>query len=409
VVSVGQVLAVAVLRAVTEQAAKRHKKDKAVTKRRIQVSFAPSSVNLLYEEPTPKFPIRGSVQSIEDNGLLIDLGHGRKGFLSFDDIDDNMYKVNYSEDGDDDDEEEEDNEDGSDGASGDGRIVLRVGRISDFVVQKASTSTTGIVTLSLPSPDRMARSVISSDAMPSIQAISPGWLVKVKVEAVARNGLCVAFFGNAFRGAIELSHVGGYWIPKTRQHDGSTDWKSLFRDDGPSTIRSFTARILAADAATKTIRLTVLPHLMDMRSPPSTFLPPTGTVIENATVIKVDPGVGALLALPPKILSKGEEEMEIDKLSDAEEEEDYDDEVNRRGYEETKEENSDDEDDAAAARSFLHQPLSDRLAYKQASKVRAVYVHISKAMDEREDGRIPEESFAKAFAPSTTHSVRILR
>ena len=358
------------------------------TRRRIQVSLEPSVVNVRHEEPTPKFPIRGKIQGIEDNGILVSLGHGRKGFLPYSEMDENTYKVKEGDDDDDDDDADAGDEDDDDD---DGRIVLQVGRVEDFIVKKGAKSATDIIPLSLPSTDRMAKHIVPTDASPSIQAISPGWLVKVKVEAVARNGLCVAFMGNVFRGAVELSHMGGFWVATTRQLDGSSEWKALFRDDQSTTpIRSFTARILAVDAATKMIRLTVSPHLMDLRPPPTDFLPPAGTVVEGATVIRLDPGVGALLALPLKADS-----MDVEKDDD-----DSDDDSDSDDKE---------EHDDAGARSLLHKPLSEKESYKQATKVRAVYVHISKAMDEQEDGRISETSFAKEFAPSTTHNVRILR
>ena len=393
-------MAVVIVRTVTESVksttskGKKGKKGDATkaTRRRIQVSLEPSVVNIRHEEPTPKFPIRGKIQGMEDNGILVSLGHGRKGFLPYSEMDDNSYRVKESGDDDDDDDKDCGNEDDEDG-----RIVLQVGRVDDFIVKKGATSSTDIVPLSLPSTDRMAKHVVPTDSVPSLQAISPGWLVKVKVEAVARNGLCVAFMGNVFRGAVELSHLGGFWVPTTRQSDGSSEWKNLFREDQATTpTRSFTARILAVDTATKMIRLTVSPHLMDLRPPPLDFLPPTGTVVEGATVVRLDPGVGALLALPPKPDSA----MDVDKDSGSDDDDDdlSDDDSGNKGVK-----------GDAPARSLLHKPITENKAYTESTKVRAVYVHISKAMDDKEDGKTSEAVFAKEFAPSTTHSVRILR
>ena len=377
----------------TTSKGKKGKKGEAskATRRRIQVSLEPSVVNVRHEEPTPKFPIRGKIQGMEDNGILVSLGHGRKGFLAYSEMDDNSYRVKESGDDDDgDDDKDSDDEDDDDG-----RIVLQVGRVDDFIVKKGAKSSTDIVPLSLPSTDRMAKHVVPTDTAPSLQAISPGWLVKVKVEAVARNGLCVAFMGNVFRGAVELSHLGGFWVPTTRQLDGSSEWKNLFREDQSTTpIRSFTARILAVDTATKMIRLTVSPHLMDLRPPPLDFLPPTGTVVEDATVIRLDPGVGALLAIPPK----SDLAMDVDKDSDSDDDDDSDDISGNKGGQ-----------DDVGARSLLHKPITENKAYTESTKVRAVYVHISKAMDDKEDGKTSEALFTKEFAPSTTHSVRILR
>jgi S1 RNA binding domain len=339
----------------------------------------PSVVNVRHEEPTAKFPIRGKIQAVEDNGVLVDLGHGRKGFLPFTEMDENSYTVKD----DNDDNSDDDNDDDDD----DGMVVLKVGQLLDFIVKQSSKA--DIIPLRLPSPDVMAKHFIPPTARPSLQAISPGWLVKAKVEALARNGLCVALLGNIFRGAIEMSHLGGFWVSTTRHED--SDWKTLFRGKSDPIV-SFTARVLAVDPATKMIRLTVLPHLMDLRPPPSDYLPKAGTVVQDATVIRLDPGVGALLALPNDDAT-GSKDMEVDDDNDE------DDEMDDENI----------QDRAVANSSLLHDPLSLKQSYLDATKVRAVYVHISKAMDEREDGKTSEAAFAKAFAPSTKHSVRILR
>lgn len=377
-VTVGQVMAVVVVKTAIEtiKSSEGGRNNKTpVTRRRIQLSMDPSTVNLRHEEPMAKFPIRGRVQALEDNGMLIDLGHGRKGFLPYDRLDENAYMVKEDDDDNEPHTKEIDNSDD--------RIVLQIGRIQDFIVTKAAKSTNGIIPLSLPSRDQMAKHMIPADTAPSIQAITPGWLVKVKVEALARNGLCVTFMGNVFRGALELSHVGGFWIPSTRQADGSTDWKMLFRDE-PSPIRSFTARILAVDPATKLVRFTVLPHLMDLCAPPRSLLPAPGTIIEEATVIRLDPGVGALLALSET--SGQDDGMDVDEMD-----------VDEKGK------------NNRIRTHMLHKALTEHESYVEAMKIRAAYVHISKAMDENEDGKTPEAIFAKEFAPSTKHKLRITR
>jgi hypothetical protein len=401
-ISVGQVLACVIIKTVTETtttaaaaaaaSSQPKKKNNGTTRRRIQVSLEPSVVNVRHEEPTAKFPIRGKIQAMEDNGVLVDLGHGRKGFLPFADMDENSYMVKENNNDDDNSDSDDDDNDDDD----DGMVVLKVGQLLDFIVKQSAK--TDIIPLRLPSPDVMAKHFIPSTSKPSLQSISPGWLVKVKVEALARNGLCVALLGNVFRGAIEMSHLGGFWIPTTRHED--SDWKALFRGGKSSSdppVVSFTARILAVDPATKMIRLTVLPHLMDLRSPPNDYLPKTGTVVQDATVIRLDPGVGALLALPS---DDHETSTTKDMELDHDDEDDDDDDV---------EEDDNIHDRTMANSSLLHDPLSLKQSYLNATKVRAVYVHISKAMDEREDGKTSEAVFAKAFAPSTKHSVRILR
>jgi ribosomal protein S1 len=315
--SVGQVLAVSVVKASQETVA-------GATRKRIQVSALPASLN------NGGNIQRGRITSIQDHGCLVDLGQQKTGFLSFENVEGDFIV-------------EEDSNDTT-------ARRLNPGRLYDFVVRDEASSTAKVVPLSLPSVETMARKTMAGDNM-TLHSLTPGMLVNARVEAFARNGLCVAFMGNVFRGSIEMSHLGGAWIPKTRQQEGSTVWKEVF-----TAIPKFPARILAVDAATKVVRLSLLPHLLQLKVP-SEPTPSVGTVVEGATVVRLDPGVGALLALP-------HDEQDVE----------------------------------------LCEPLVKNESYVQASKIKTAYVHISKA----NDGRTPEAEFSKAFAPSTTHTLRIL-
>jgi len=56
-------------------------------------------------------------------------------------------------------------------------------------------------------------------------------LLKCHVEHYARNGLCVTFLGNVFRGSIDMANLGGYWSGVGKM-DGVKDanlwWKDVF-------------------------------------------------------------------------------------------------------------------------------------------------------------------------------------
>ena len=171
-----------------------------------------------------------------------------------------------------------------------------------------------------------------------------------------------SFWAMPFVGAIELSHLGVTFRATTKQHEGSTEWKTVFASKA---LQKFPARIIAVDAVTKVIRLSLLPHLLEMNVSDQSILPSVGTIVENATVVRLDPGVGALLALPST---------------------------------------TDNNDDKDTHHVQLWEPFSKSEQYSNASNVQTAYVHISKALD----GRTPEAEFAKAFAPSTTHTLRIL-
>eukprot|EP00980_Cylindrotheca_fusiformis_P000877 scaffold232_cov91-Cylindrotheca_fusiformis.AAC.2 len=339
---VGQTLAVAVRKVVSE-----HVKGQSTPRRRIQVTALPKAVNVREEEMFQKkdLPVRGQVTSIEDHGCLVDLGLGRKGFLKFEDIQGDYDIVE---------------EDEIDKATSDKEHILNPGRLLDFYVL---SNTNNVYSLKLPSKKTFVNQAVappatSKSAPYTLASITPGWLVNARIEAMAKNGLCVTFLGNVFRGAIEMGHLGGYHIPKSRDDDA---WKALFHKH-----QHFPARIIAVDVPTKLIRLTLLPHLIEYTPPPP--LPTVGSIIEDCTVIRTDPGIGALLALP----------------------EEYNAESN-----------------GMSKKMRKSSELFQNVEFQEASSIRAVYVHISKAM-EGEKNANSSSTFGKEFAPSTKHKVRII-
>jgi hypothetical protein len=238
----------------------------------------------------------------------------------------------------------------------DTRVHLHEGRILDLVVRDMSKTTV----LPLCLPKHMEMITLPAGHKPQIQDLQPGTLVKaVTLEATMSNGLAVMFGGSSFRGAIELAHLGAIWVPASGQADG-TKWKQFFQAHP-----SFMARILAVDPKSKIIRLTMLPHLLRLKAPECATLPKVGDVIEDCTVLRIDKGVGALLAYPDAV----------------------------------------DEDPPV-------KPIDENNSeYMEATRVRAVYVHISKASDPEKgkDSRFSQEAFAKTFALSSKHTVRVIQ
>ena len=140
------------------------------------------------------------------------------------------------------------------------------------------------------------------------------------------------------------------------------------------------------DTATKIIRFSLNPHILALRGEYASFPYPIGTIIENSHVIRVDPGVGALLALPG---TDGDEEDINDHILQ------------------------------------LDKDLSNNLfsipEYKEASRVHTTYVHISKSIDCKDEdksskkgkksllNRTPEALFARHFSLNTKiKALRIL-
>ena len=177
------------------------------------------------------------------------------------------------------------------------------------------------------------------------------------------------------------------------------------------------ARIVTIDAATKVVRLSLLPHVLRLSPPGPSLrhprpLPAPGTVVEGGRVIRHDPGVGALIALPPPPATIIEEEDGDD-----------DDEEEKKGEakgEEEEEKNKNKKKKSEKKKEYEPNPrlLSDP-TYESAASVRTAYVHISRAMDAPRSlssskkggkgnsaamttsttgGRTPEAVFSRRFA-----------
>ena len=112
------------------------------------------------------------------------------------------------------------------------------------------------------------------------------------------------------------------------------------------------ARLIAIDTTTKVLRLSLLPHLLSLKVS-DTSLPSVGSIVENARVVRLDPGVGAMLALP--VLENIEKKKGLFKNK----------------------------------------------LYSEASKIKCAYVHISNAFDKGKDTRTSDSEFNKKFSLNT--------
>lgn len=369
----GQVLAVSIVKVIESQNHQQKNSSAAHRGRRIQVTCLPAVLNpsdLLQTSAKAGQTLRGQVLSVEDHGLLIDLGLGRRGFLPFDEIHIDSYYCERDAD------EEED-----EGLQDDGkkkRQWLGVGRILDLVITKTtavksrdgddSSSISRIVPLSLLSHKKMATHTLPvSCGTPTLQNLMPGMLVQCYTEKVISNGLCVSFCSGIYRGAIHSDHLGGYWKSADKNEEKNS-WKNLFEEH-----RSFQARIIAVDAgATKIVRLSLARPVMELQHHHQ-VVSMVGKVYEDASVIRLDAGVGALLALP-----QTEEQDEVD----------------------------DENPFKKTHKPFHNRALWKTASYQAAASVQACYVHISKAMDNHE--KLESSEFAKHFSTKSKHTVRIL-
>jgi len=383
VVSVGMVLPVVVLRASADTSLNASKKP--VVKRRIELSISPVLLNngLSGEALYVNMTIRGRIRSVEDHGCLVDLnvqGIGSNGcFLKFENIE-GGYVIVDSGAG-----RKFDNMDVSDKRN---EFKLNKGRIYDFTIlslpsKTSAMSSSKIIQLRLETQKTRSERVTESTsdistknesflAQHTIRTICPGMLCSVSVEHFARNGLCVTFLGNIFRGAISHGNFGVCYPDKgenrrfgiSNKHNDPCEmwWNRLFVGN----LRSFHARIIAVDPVTKIIRLSLIPHILSLVIPSSDDLPAPGTIIENAKVVRLDHNHGALLALPSR------SDIVDDGVTDT-------------------------MDSSAEVNTCL---MSNEI-YRKASNVKCAYVHISKAIDNT-DGRTSESKFNKKFSLNAT-------
>lgn len=266
---------------------------KPETRRRIELTASPSVVNadLRLSDISEGGAVRGRIVSCEDHGCIVDLsvaGLGRKmAFLRYENIkggyvvraassSEDREDMDEDEDGSSDDEdsngENHSDSDESNGEDGDENMnatengdssndekegldeneavnfALNPGRIYDFTVRSipssllssSSSSAGAIVQLGLAPASARCRNVTSVLSPSSkwsgagthtVRTLQPGMLLKCHVEHHAKNGLCVTFLGNVFRGAIDMVNLAGYWSGKGKM-DGVRDpnvwWKDVF-------------------------------------------------------------------------------------------------------------------------------------------------------------------------------------
>lgn len=432
-----------------------HVKNEATPKRRIEVSAHPRHLNqglnsdILHEQ----MRIRGVIHSKEDHGCIVHVHiPGVTCFLPYQNVHNYIQEDNHDEEESDGNASEDEDEDDDDSAAsirstqkhdrqGDTtniRYSLRPGRIYDFVISKITRDSTTksnsngasriMIQLSLPDTKdaaqilepvpSMAQAQRNQLASHTLKTLSPGMLVKCYIEGYAKNGLLISFFLGLFRASIELNHMGGYYVCEGK---AAVDWRKLFRD---SSIRHVIGRITVTDPSSKIIRVTLLPHLLNLSIPAASELPAVGTLVQNATVLRIDRGIGALLAIPQEYTSavlqpcdevaqeEEEEEEKEEEIDHEESDEDHNLDHHQRGKKRKR---------ATKAPSWSRvQSLRSIPQHLEASKVRCVYVHISKASDTSiaSEGKkdpllgsqlLKEMEFAKQFkVGSTVPTVRII-
>ena len=228
VLSLHQVLSV-VVQKTTSQPSSQKKTTKEAPRRRIELSIDPIHINAgLTGTPNLELGrhIRGTITSCEDHGCLVDIGISRvRCFLSFENIK-GKYRLlpDIHDNGASIDEEEMDDAN----EISENQWLLNKGRVYDFTITSLPPADTpgGIVQLTLQSTDKRSKYLTTPAVLPSanptLRTLLPGMLVTAYVEQYAKNGLCVSFLNNVFRGAIDLTGLGGFYAPGLFSKDSTS-------------------------------------------------------------------------------------------------------------------------------------------------------------------------------------------
>ncbi|CAM9531056.1 unnamed protein product, partial [Hapterophycus canaliculatus] len=289
--------------------------------RHIELSLRASVINkgLSLSQLTKGSGVYGSVASAEDHGYVVTLGlDGVTAFLP---------KKDAPESG------------------------LEAGQPIETTVKAAART----VTLSA-NPSLVASAMAKGTAF-DLRSLKPGMLVDTIVDSVLSNGILVSFLGY-FAGCVDHNNMP---VVSGDGKDETKGWRPLFRP-GPEPVR---ARVLLVDYVNKAIRLTLRPHLLDMRAPSG--LPAAGALLEGE-VVRVDPALGLLLRVPS---TEEDDGSAPSGNAPATKKEKGHDRRERRA--------------AAAAAAAAAEAIQDGVQRTQDEKRGSVgaYVHISRISDER--------------------------
>ncbi|KAG1699146.1 hypothetical protein DVH05_014063 [Phytophthora capsici] len=140
---------------------------------------------------------------------------------------------------------------------------------------------------------QVVKAVTRGDSF-TLKQLVPGMLLNVRVEDVLENGLSVTFL-TFFTATVEQNHMS---LPCQR------GWQESYRKGMKAR-----ARIMSVDYISKQITLSMAPHVVHLQVPESPYS--VGDIIEEATIERIDAGIGMLLSLKRK-----DEDVEMEDASE---------------------------------------------------------------------------------------------
>ncbi|KAI5396242.1 hypothetical protein KIW84_062447 [Lathyrus oleraceus] len=133
-----------------------------------------------------------------------------------------------------------------------------------------------------PNSDKMSNSVMKDLKGMSIDLLVPGMMVNARVKSILENGVMLSFL-TYFTGTVDLFHLQNIYP--------AASWKDKYIES-----QKVVCRILFIDPSSRAVGLTLNPHLVQNKAPPSHVK--IGDIYENSKVVRVDKGSGLLLEVP---------------------------------------------------------------------------------------------------------------
>ncbi|XP_004303371.1 PREDICTED: protein RRP5 homolog [Fragaria vesca subsp. vesca] len=121
----------------------------------------------------------------------------------------------------------------------------------------------------------------------SIDLLVPGMMVNARVLSTLENGVMLSFL-TYFTGTVDIYHLQNSYP--------TTNWKEDYNQN-----KKLNARILFVDPSTRAVGLTLNPHLVRNKAPPSHVK--IGDIYDDSKVVRVDRGLGLLLEIPSTQIS----------------------------------------------------------------------------------------------------------
>ncbi|XAR68636.1 hypothetical protein NMG60_11003830 [Bertholletia excelsa] len=131
-------------------------------------------------------------------------------------------------------------------------------------------------------PDMVSKCVTKELKGISMDLLIPGMMVNARVQSILENGIMLSFL-TYFTGTVDIFHL--------QRSFPTSNWKDDYYQN-----KKVNARILFIDPSTRAIGLTLNPHLVNNKHPPS--LVQAGDIFDQSKVIRVDRGLGLLLEVP---------------------------------------------------------------------------------------------------------------